>query len=84
VNERLWRVLERARQLRADHERALRSAPAAGAARTASATASIAAGDRAFDRVTGQFVEVIHVERQTVLVPAAERTDRGNGDREAS
>lgn len=42
------------------------------------------AGDRVFDTVTGVEGEVIHVDRATVTVPAAELADGAGGVRAAS
>jgi hypothetical protein len=69
------RVLERVRQNRAARDApAQRATPDAVLAGRASPGALVA-GDRAFDTVTGEHVEVVSVGSENVVVPAPERAN---------
>jgi len=75
MNDELSRLLERVRQSRAARARDGRAVSPARTGVSGSADGALVAGDRAFDLVNGELVEVVSVYRENVVVAAPERRD---------
>lgn len=75
MSNSLNRTLERVRQNRAQLAREDDAARARTSTSTRRADAPLAAGDIAYDRVSGEHVEVVGGRTENVVVPALERRD---------
>jgi hypothetical protein len=73
MNTELQRVLERARQARAARTPAHRATARGDTVLAHTAGGPLLAGNRAFDLVTGELVEVVSVHRENVVIAAPER-----------
>lgn len=72
-NPDLERTLERVRQARATHGQHFDAEHLAAAAGAGDAADPFAPGTRAFDRVSGQEVEILGGTRENLVIPAPKR-----------
>ena len=76
MSDRIARVLERVRQLRAARAADLPAVARGGADRYGTIGRAFVAGDRAFDTISGEHVEVIGAASENVVVPAPGQQNR--------